>query len=99
MKSYTLLSSLVKVKFLGIFCSYIESISSIEASNETISSSQIFCFQYFLGMMGVFKSDKLEIESLWLWVLDVVATAQELTFFATFYNFFFTLQYISLNER
>ena len=82
--SCTLLSSLLKVKFSGKFCSHIESISTIlsAAWNKTNSSSHIFCFLGdFLGLVGVLKSDGL----------DVPATAQELIFFTTFYKFFFKI--------
>ena len=55
-RHYMLLSSLLKVKFSGEFCSDIESISTIlsAAWNKTNSSSQMFCFLGdFLGMVGV----------------------------------------------
>ena len=64
-----LLSSLLKVKFSGEFCSDIESISTtlLAAWNKTNSSSQIFSFLGdFLGMVGVLKSDGLDLELLWL---------------------------------
>ena len=82
------------MKFSGEFCSDIESISTIlsAAWYRTDISSQIFRFLGdFLGMVGALKSDGLDFESLWLQVLDVLVTAQELTFFTTFYNFFFKM--------
>ena len=69
LKSSTLLSSLLKVKFTVEFCLYIESISNIlsAAWRKTNSSTPSFRFLGdFLGMVGVRKSDRLEFESSWI---------------------------------
>ena len=67
LKSCTLLSSLLQVKFSGGFCSDIESISTIlsTASNKTNSYTPFFLF-YFLRRLGVLISGGLDFESLWI---------------------------------
>ena len=61
--------TLLKGKFPGEFCSDTESVLTIlsAAWNKTDLNSQIFLFLGdFLGMVGVVKSDRLDLESLWL---------------------------------
>ena len=77
-------------------CSNVESISSIlsAAWNKTKSSNLISRFlRDFLGMVGVLKRDGLDFETLWIigTECNCHSTGQELTFFTTFYNFFFKM--------
>ena len=64
LKSCTLLSSLLKVKFSGEYCSHIESKSTIlsAAWNKRHSSTPIFRFLVdFRGIVGVLKGTLLQI--------------------------------------